>query len=78
MDDELPPKQANLSQFFGGGHASKVSNHEQGSTSQAKTTKVRRLHRSTAKKWNTCTEGLAKYNSSVLLVLNGKGDYVDS
>ena len=31
-----------------------------------------------AEKWNTCTEGLAKYSSSVLLVLNGKGDYVDS
>ena len=78
MDDEPPKKQANLSQFFEGGRASKVSNHEQGSTSQATTTKVRRLHRSTAEKWNTCTEGLAKYSSSVLLVLNGKGDYVDS
>ena len=78
MDGEPPKKQANLSQFFEGGRASKVSNHEQGSTSQATTTKVRRLHRSTAEKWNTCTEGLAKYSSSVLLVLNGKGDYVDS
>ena len=76
MDGEPPKKQANLSQFFEGGRASKVSNHEQGSTSQATTTKVRRLHRSTAEKWNTCTEGLAKYSSSVLLVLNGKGYYV--
>ena len=78
MDGEPPQKQANLSQFFEGGRASEVSNHEQGSTSQATTTKVRRLHRSTAEKWNTCTEGLAKYSSRVLLALNGKGDYVDS
>ena len=78
MDDEPPKKQANLSKFFEGWRASKVSNHEQGSTSQATTTKVLCLHRSTAEKWNTCTEGLAKYSSSVLLVLNGKGDYVDS
>ena len=76
MDDEPPKKQANLSQFFGAGRASKVSNHEQGSTSQVKTTKVRCLHRSMAEKWNTCTGGLAKYSSSVLLVLNGKGEYV--
>ena len=33
---------------FKGGRASKVSNHDQGSTSQATTTKVRRLQRSTA------------------------------
>ena len=78
MDGKPPKKQANLSQFFEGGRASKVSNHEQDSTSEATTTKVRRLHRSTAEKWNMCTEGLAKYSSSVLLVLNGKGDYVDS
>ena len=76
MDGEPPKKQANLSQFFGGRRASKVSNHEQGSTSQATMTKVRRLHRSTAEKWNTFTKGLAKYSSSVLLVLNGKGDFV--
>ena len=78
MDDE-PPKNGQIqASFCWGGRAFKVSNHEQGSTSQATTTKVRRLHRSTAEKWNTCTEGLAKYSSSVLLVLNGKGDYVDS
>ena len=59
-----------------GGCASKVSNHDQGSTSQATTTKVRRLQRSTAPKWNTCMEGLAKYSSPGLEIRNSDKDVI--